>query len=54
MSKLLNQILSKLPLSNKDIADLCNIIGSIEGGVSNLETRVNEIERKLNEITTDE
>lgn len=34
MSKLLNQILSKLPLSNKDIADLCNIIGSGGGGGS--------------------
>ena len=52
MSKLLNQILSKLPLSNKDIADLCNIIGA--GGGGNLETRVDELERKLNEITTDE
>ena len=53
MSKLLNQILSKLPLSNKDIADLCNIIGS-SGGGGNLETRVDELERKLNQITTDE
>ena len=54
MSKLLNQILSKLPLSNKDIADLCNIIGSSGSGGGNLETRVDELERKLNEITTDE
>ena len=54
MSKLLNQILSKLPLSNKDIADLCDIIESSGGGGGNLETRVNEIERKLNEITINE
>lgn len=54
MKKVLYNILSKLPLSNKDIADLCDIIGSSGGGGGNLETRVDELERKLNEITTDE
>ena len=54
MSKLLNQILSKLPLSNKDIAELCNIISSSGGDGGNLENRVRELERKLNEITENE
>lgn len=49
MKKVLYNILSKLPLSNKDIADLCDII--ITDGQTDIENRVSELERKIEEIT---
>lgn len=50
MKKVLYNILSKLPLSNKDIADLCDII--ITDGQTDIENRVSELERKVAEIET--
>lgn len=53
MSRILNNILKRLNLTAKDRADLIKELkSSSSGGVSgNIEERLTNIERKLNDIT---
>ena len=55
MSSVLYRLLSKLNFTAKDRADFIKEISSSSGGGGgNLENRVRELERKINEITEDE
>lgn len=55
MSSVLYRLLSKLNFTAKDRADFIKEISSSDGGGGgNLEARVRELERKINEITEDE
>lgn len=54
MSSVLYRLLSKLNFTAKDRADFIKEISSSSGGGGNLEDRVRELERKINEITENE